>query len=323
MPSWKSVTWVDCHDMISLEEVDVENTAYQLCKRKNPAAKTGEDPNYNTWDSNVPSHRSTNQGRTWLTSLSGREAEFEVAAVWDQSQIPDEPPHGNLCLLGVKTDWTGVGLKSKQCLKDNGFDILIVDGNYQRFYKAWTLLERTNCLPLAFRTYDESNVKPSDQICKELEPKREKNCSTIRLPWRRQRNRYFEVLIHVLLRRLRNKHNLRWLRISMSYHRFNNLRELFQGHLNSVIMKPVESEDYRDRPCNCPGRGSCRYNNACRKGTHWLRPTSGSRVPVLDVVGPKKWLDAWPQYATGGEVLGCNEFIPLVPLFTVSLWLLY
>jgi hypothetical protein len=67
--------------MISLEEVDVENTAYQLCKRKNPAAKTGEDPNYNTWDSNVPSHRSTNQGRTWLTSLSGREAEFEVAAV--------------------------------------------------------------------------------------------------------------------------------------------------------------------------------------------------------------------------------------------------
>jgi hypothetical protein len=50
----------------------------------------------------------------------------------------------------------------------------------------------------------------------------------------------------------------------MSYHRFNNLCEMFQGHLNRVLMKNVESEDYRDRPCNCPG-GGCRYGNVCRK----------------------------------------------------------
>jgi hypothetical protein len=29
-------------------------------------------------------------------------------------------------------------------------------------------------------------------------------------------------------------------------------------------MKNVESEDYCDRPCNCPGQG-CHYGNACRK----------------------------------------------------------
>jgi hypothetical protein len=51
----------------------------------------------------------------------------------------------------------------------------------------------------------------------------------------------------------------------MSYHRFNNLRELFQGHLNKVLLRNVDSEDLRDRPCNCPDRGSCRYNNICRK----------------------------------------------------------
>jgi hypothetical protein len=39
---------------------------------------------------------------------------------------------------------------------------------------------------------------------------------------------------------------------------------MFQGHLNRVLMKTVESEDYHDRPCNCPGRG-CRYGNVCRK----------------------------------------------------------
>jgi hypothetical protein len=35
----------------------------------------------------------------------------------------------------------------------------------------------------------------------------------------------------------------------MSYHRFNNLQELFQGHLNKVLLRNVDSEDLRDRPC--------------------------------------------------------------------------
>jgi hypothetical protein len=51
----------------------------------------------------------------------------------------------------------------------------------------------------------------------------------------------------------------------MSYHPFNNLRKLFQGHLNKVLLRNVDSEDLRDRPCNYPGCGSCRFNNVCRK----------------------------------------------------------
>jgi hypothetical protein len=61
--------------------------------------------------------------------------------------------------------------------------------------------------------------------------------------------------IHVLLRRLHNKYNLLWLRVTMSYHHFNNLREMFQGYRNQVLIKNVKSKDFRDRPCNCPGRG--------------------------------------------------------------------
>jgi hypothetical protein len=71
-------------------------------------------------------------------------------------------------------------------------------------------------------------------------------------------SKFWKTTIHVLLRRLRNKHNLLWLRVSMSFHRFSNLRELFQGHLNKILLRNVDSEDLRDRPCNCPGRGSCR-----------------------------------------------------------------
>jgi hypothetical protein len=61
-------------------------------------------------------------------------------------------------------------------------------------------------------------------------------------------SRFWKTPIHVLLRRLHNKYNLHWLRVTMSYHGFNNLQEMFQGHLNRVLMKNVESEDYRDRP---------------------------------------------------------------------------
>jgi hypothetical protein len=68
--------------------------------------------------------------------------------------------------------------------------------------------------------------------------------------------------MHVFLQRLRNKYNLLWLRITMSYHRFNNLGEMFQGHLNQILMKNVELEDYHGRPSNCPGWG-CRYGNVC------------------------------------------------------------
>jgi hypothetical protein len=50
-------------------------------------------------------------------------------------------------------------------------------------------------------------------------------------------SKFWKTPIHVLLRRLRNKHNLLRLRVSMSYHRFNNLRELFQGHLNKVLLR--------------------------------------------------------------------------------------
>ena len=50
----------------------------------------------------------------------------------------------------------------------------------------------------------------------------------------------------------------------MSYHRFTNLREIFQGDLSSKLIEGVESRDYVILECNCklPG-GKCGYNNVC------------------------------------------------------------
>ena len=54
----------------------------------------------------------------------------------------------------------------------------------------------------------------------------------------------------------------------MSYHKFSNVRESFQGDLNKKIMKGVISSDLINRDCNCDKRttrnGACVYNGKCR-----------------------------------------------------------
>jgi hypothetical protein len=54
-------------------------------------------------------------------------------------------------------------------------------------------------------------------------------------------SKFWKTPIHVILRRLRNKHNLLWLRVSMSYHRFNNLR-------SCLSLCPESSGEGRIRP---------------------------------------------------------------------------
>ena len=60
--------------------------------------------------------------------------------------------------------------------------------------------------------------------------------------------KHWSIPIHVWLKELHNKHGLH---ISMSYDRFLNLRDIFQGNLNQKLMDSVISHDFMDLPCNC------------------------------------------------------------------------
>ena len=56
----------------------------------------------------------------------------------------------------------------------------------------------------------------------------------------------------------------------MSYHRFTNLLEIFQGDLNAKLTENIESQSFMDLPCNCSRRtktaeGHCRYGGECRR----------------------------------------------------------
>ena len=41
------------------------------------------------------------------------------------------------------------------------------------------------------------------------------------------------------------------MKISMAYHKFSNLREMFQGDLNTKVMRGIKSLDYEDLDCSC------------------------------------------------------------------------
>ena len=58
--------------------------------------------------------------------------------------------------------------------------------------------------------------------------------------------------IHVTLNRIKKRHlSLCWLRITMSYHRFTNLREMFQGDMSAKLLAGITSRDFKDLDCNC------------------------------------------------------------------------
>jgi len=55
----------------------------------------------------------------------------------------------------------------------------------------------------------------------------------------------------------------------MSYHRFTNLGEIFQGDPSRKLTVGSTSQDFEPLPCNCrtSGNSNCGYNNMCRNST--------------------------------------------------------
>ena len=74
---------------------------------------------------------------------------------------------------------------------------------------------------------------------------------------------------HKIITKLRNKYNLKWLRVSMSYHKFLNLGQQFQSDLTQKLTKEMKSMDLMELSCNCNAKlkvnGKCMFKGDCRK----------------------------------------------------------
>jgi hypothetical protein len=76
---------------------------------------------------------------------------------------------------------------------------------------------------------------------------------------------YWRKPIHVTIKRIKsNFPSLSWLRVSMAYSRFQNIRELFQGDLNAKLTRGITSLDFQLLPCNCRNKEACPYDGKCR-----------------------------------------------------------
>jgi hypothetical protein len=75
---------------------------------------------------------------------------------------------------------------------------------------------------------------------------------------------YWQKPIHKTIREVKSRFpSLTWLCISISYHRFSNLRELFQSDLNTKLNNAVISKDFQNLPCNCRNKQMCPYEGKC------------------------------------------------------------
>ena len=79
-------------------------------------------------------------------------------------------------------------------------------------------------------------------------------------------SRAWTTPLWLIIKNLKKKHSLHWLRVSMSYHKFTNLRELFNGDIMAKINKNVISKDFQSLECNCRHNkaNGCNYNDFCR-----------------------------------------------------------
>ena len=75
--------------------------------------------------------------------------------------------------------------------------------------------------------------------------------------------------VNSIIKTVKDKFNLQWLRVSASYHRFTNLREIFQGDLSKKLTVSLTSQDFKPLPCNrrTGGNGACGHKNMCRNST--------------------------------------------------------
>ena len=77
-------------------------------------------------------------------------------------------------------------------------------------------------------------------------------------------NAWGKKAIHTRIGEIQKKYkSLSWIRTSMSYHRFPNMREVFSADLSRKLLENVKSLDFETLDCNCR-RGICPYNKICR-----------------------------------------------------------
>ena len=103
-----------------------------------------------------------------------------------------------------------------------------------------------------------------------------------------------------ILQKLRNALGLKWLRLSMSYHKFPNFRSRLQSDLRTKVMAHIESKDFQDLECNCSqlGDGACAFKGKCRKSMVVYQLTHRATGNTYIGCTQRKWKTRTQEHTT-------------------------
>jgi len=142
------------------------------------------------------------------------------------------------------------GIHTKACFK------AIPSGVYKRLSKLTTITETNKNLPIDkiypqhFQALQHAGLvtKKVPTLIEQLQHNKKANAlkqakDNSNNERNRRRTTYFCIgysniwskPVHSIIKSIKDKFNLQWLRVSMSYHRFTNLREIFQGDLSRKL----------------------------------------------------------------------------------------
>jgi len=158
------------------------------------------------------------------------------------------------------------GRLAKLTSRNNDTENVKLNDLYPEHAKA---LEHANLAPEAYPSLGEILDEKGENTTNTNNEEKKKNKFSRQVFFCVGYHKSFEKPIHTFIRQARNKYKLKWLRTSMSYHKFPNVTETFQGDLSKKIMNGVASKDFMDRKCNCEDKikidGNCVFNGDCRK----------------------------------------------------------
>jgi hypothetical protein len=95
---------------------------------------------------------------------------------------------------------------------------------------------------------------------------------------------FWKKPLHMIITSLKRKPGLSWLRFSMYYHRFPNLREIFQSHLTAKMIENVESIEFLTCPCNCRDPPDPPVPLGTTKPKWTKKKKRGTNYPVLTTI---------------------------------------
>jgi hypothetical protein len=129
--------------------------------------------------------------------------------------------------------------------------------------------------------------------------------------------------IHRKLKEIKDRYKtLKWIRPSMCYHRYGNLRELFQADLTLKLMDGITSKDFENSPCNCRNKSTCPYFGKCRRKIVVYKATClqtqavyiGNTQQPLKLRMQQHVGDVKRLYSTGKQSDSfANHFVKLIP----------